>query len=798
MAKAKKKNNVFNIPEEIPIIPLVNMVIFPNVIVPLVINNENLISLINDALSKSKIVGIFSNKPDEEGDFEYDEIYSTGTAAIILKMFRGDDNSSARLLVQGLSRIELKKIISEEPYLIGKIKPIKEKKNKSLKLTALVRTVTDSFLEIIDTSSSLPEDLKIAATSIREPSKLADLIGANLNISVAKRQLLLEENDVQQRLILLSSFLNKELKLLKLSSKIQEDVNEELEKDQKDYYLREQLRAIKRELGETDDESQELEDLQKQIVEKNMPKEALEAAKHELKRLNRMPSASSEYTVARTYIDWLIDLPWNIYSNTDIDLMKATKILDEDHYGLKEVKERIIEYLAVRKLREDTKGSILCFAGPPGVGKTSIGKSIAKAMGRKFVRASLGGVRDESEIRGHRRTYIGSMPGVLIKHIKQAGTQNPVMMLDEIDKLGISNQGDPAAALLEALDPQQNDKFIDHYLDVPVDLSKVLFIMTANYLQNIPKPLLDRMEIIEFPSYLVGEKVEIARKYITPRQIEQNGLEKKDISYSKKAYEFIIQQYTREAGVRRLEQKIEKICRKVAMMKAMGKETGIKVGVEEVKKYLGNKYITPEMANRKNEVGICTGLAWSPSGGSVLFIEANLMKGNSRVKITGQLGSVMKESAEIAISYLKANNNKLGIDPKIFKETDVHIHFPDGSTPKDGPSAGLAITTTLVSLYTGIPIKKSVAMTGEISLHGKAMEIGGLREKTIAAQKAGIKTVLVPKDNQKDLIDIPEEIRNKLEIIPVEHIDEVLNLALTKKPKPLKIKKKLASASVDK
>lgn len=798
MAKAKKKENIFNIPEEIPIIPLVNMVIFPNVIVPLVINNENLISLINDALSKSKIVGIFSNKPDEEGDFEYDEIYSTGTAAIILKMFRGDDNSSARLLVQGLSRIELKKIISEEPYLIGKIKPIKEKKNKSLKLTALVRTVTDSFLEIIDTSSSLPEDLKVAATSIREPSKLADLIGANLNISVAKRQLLLEENDVQQRLILLSSFLNKELKLLKLSSKIQEDVNEELEKDQKDYYLREQLRAIKRELGETDDESQELEDLQKQIVEKNMPKEALEAAKHELKRLNRMPSASSEYTVARTYIDWLIDLPWNIYSNTDIDLMKATKILDEDHYGLKEVKERIIEYLAVRKLREDTKGSILCFAGPPGVGKTSIGKSIARAMGRKFVRASLGGVRDESEIRGHRRTYIGSMPGVLIKHIKQAGTQNPVMMLDEIDKLGISNQGDPAAALLEALDPQQNDKFIDHYLDVPVDLSKVLFIMTANYLQNIPKPLLDRMEIIEFPSYLVGEKVEIARKYITPRQIEQNGLEKKDISYSKKAYEFIIQQYTREAGVRRLEQKIEKICRKVAMMKAMGKETGIKVGIEEVKKYLGNKYITPEMANRKNEVGICTGLAWSPSGGSVLFIEANLMKGNSRVKITGQLGSVMKESAEIAISYLKANNKKLGIDPKIFKETDVHIHFPDGSTPKDGPSAGLAITTTLVSLYTGIPIKKSVAMTGEISLHGKAMEIGGLREKTIAAQKAGIKTVLVPKDNQKDLIDIPEEIRNKLEIIPVEHIDEVLNLALTKKPKPLKIKKKSASAVVDK
>jgi ATP-dependent Lon protease len=776
----------FNIPDRLPILPLMNMVVFPNVIMPLVVNDEALLRLINDSISTTKMVGIFANKPDEEGGYKNNEIYSVGTAVLILRMFRGDRDNTARLLVQGLGRIELKKIEKEEPYLVGKIEQLKEKKTQSLKLTALLRSVTETFTEIINLSHNIPDELRIALNTIKTPSKVADFIASNLNLSIDKRQKILEETDIEERLILLSSYLNKELKLLKLTSKIQEDVDEELEKDQKDYYLREQLRAIKKELGETDDESQELEELQKKLSKKKLPEIAMTAAKRELKRLNRMSSASSEYTVARTYLDWLLDLPWNEEVKDEIDIEKAKKILDEDHYGLKEIKERILEYMAVKKLTEDSKGSILCLVGPPGTGKTSIGKSIARSMGRKFVRASLGGVKDEAEIRGHRRTYIGSMPGIIIKQLRQAGVRNPVMMLDEIDKLSSSNQGDPSAALLEALDPEQNSNFTDHYLDVPFDLSKIMFIMTANYPEYIPEPLLDRMEVIEFPSYIIQEKVAIAKNYITKRQIKQNGLNSKDIKFTDKAIEFIVENYTREAGVRRLEQRIEKICRKVAVIKAKGGKTGVTIDIDKTKEYLGNKFITPEMANRKNEIGICTGLAWSPAGGSILFIEATLMKGTDRVKITGQLGEVMRESAEIAISYMKANANDLGINLKKYEKQDLHIHVPDGATPKDGPSAGLAIATAIISLFTGIPVRKDVAMTGEISLHGKAMEIGGLREKIIAAYKAGIKKVLIPKENLKDLEEIPKEVIDHLEVIPVKHISEVLQLALTKKISGLK------------
>ncbi|HQO08672.1 MAG TPA: endopeptidase La [Clostridiales bacterium] len=779
--KSTQNKKAFNIPDRLPILPLMNMVVFPNVIMPLVVNDEALLRLINDSISSTKIVGIFANKQDEEGGYKNNEIYSVGTAVIILRMFRGDRDNTARLLVQGLGRIELKKIEKEEPYLIGRVEQLREKKTQSLKLTALLRSVTETFTEIINLSPNIPDELRIALNTIKTPSKVADFIASNLNLTIDKRQKILEETDIEERLILLSSYLNKELKLLKLTSKIQEDVDEELEKDQKDYYLREQLRAIKKELGETEDESQELEELQMKLSKKKLPEQAHTAAKRELKRLNRMSSASSEYTVARTYIDWLLDLPWNEEINEEIDIEKARLILDEDHYGLKDIKERILEYMAVRKLKDDTKGSILCLVGPPGTGKTSIGKSIARSMGRKFVRASLGGVRDEAEIRGHRRTYIGSMPGIIIKQLRQVGVRNPVMMLDEIDKLSSSNQGDPSAALLEALDPEQNSNFVDHYLDVPFDLSKIMFIMTANYPEYIPEPLLDRMEVIEFPSYIIQEKVAIAKNYITKRQIVQNGLTEKDILFTDKAIEFIVENFTREAGVRKLEQRIEKICRKVAVIKAKGEKTGITIDVKKTKEYLGNKFITPEMANRKNEVGICTGLAWSPAGGSILFIEATLMKGGERVKITGQLGEVMKESAEIAVSYMKANAKRLGIDLKKFEKTDLHIHVPDGATPKDGPSAGLAMTTAIISLYTGIPVKCDVAMTGEISLHGKAMEIGGLREKIIAAHKAGIKMVLIPKDNMKDLEDIPKEVIDSLKIQPVNHISDVLKTALTKK-----------------
>jgi len=776
-----QSKKAFNIPDRLPIVPLMNMVVFPNVIMPLVVNDEVLLRLINDSISSTKIVGIFANKPDEEGGYKNNEIYSIGTAVMILRMFRGDRDNTARLLVQGLGRIELKKIEKEEPYLVGRVEQLREKKTQSLKLTALLRSVTETFTEIINLSHNIPDELRIALNTIKTPSKVADFIASNLNLAIDKRQKILEETDIEERLILLSSYLNKELKLLKLTSKIQEDVDEELEKDQKDYYLREQLRAIKKELGETEDESQELEELQKKLSKKKLPDIAQTAAKRELKRLNRMSSASSEYTVARTYLDWLLDLPWNEEVMDEIDIEKARKILDEDHYGLKEIKERILEYMAVKKLTDDSKGSILCLVGPPGTGKTSIGKSIARSMGRKFVRASLGGVRDEAEIRGHRRTYIGSMPGIIIKQIRQAGVRNPVMMLDEIDKLSSSNQGDPSAALLEALDPEQNAGFVDHYLDVPFDLSKIMFIMTANYPEYIPEPLLDRMEVIEFPSYIIQEKIAIAKNYITKRQIKQNGLEPKDITFTDKALEFIVENYTREAGVRRLEQRIEKICRKVAVIKAKGGKTGVVIDVNKTKEYLGNKFITPEMANRKDEVGICTGLAWSPAGGSILFIEATLMKGSDRVKITGQLGEVMRESAEIAISYMKSNSKALGIDLKKYEKSDLHIHVPDGATPKDGPSAGLAMTTAIISLFTGVPVRRDVAMTGEISLHGKAMEIGGLREKVIAAYKAGIKTILIPKDNMKDLEEIPEEVIGSLDIKPVKHISEVLKIALIKK-----------------
>ena len=776
-----QSKKAFNIPDRLPIVPLMNMVVFPNVIMPLVVNDEVLLRLINDSISSTKIVGIFANKPDEEGGYKNNEIYSIGTAVMILRMFRGDRDNTARLLVQGLGRIELKKIEKEDPYLVGRVEQLREKKTQSLKLTALLRSVTETFTEIINLSHNIPDELRIALNTIKTPSKVADFIASNLNLAIDKRQKILEETDIEERLILLSSYLNKELKLLKLTSKIQEDVDEELEKDQKDYYLREQLRAIKKELGETEDESQELEELQKKLSKKKLPEIAQTAAKRELKRLNRMSSASSEYTVARTYLDWLLDLPWHEEIMDEIDIEKARKILDEDHYGLKEIKERILEYMAVKKLTVDSKGSILCLVGPPGTGKTSIGKSIARSMGRKFVRASLGGVRDEAEIRGHRRTYIGSMPGIIIKQIRQAGVRNPVMMLDEIDKLSSSNQGDPSAALLEALDPEQNANFVDHYLDVPFDLSKIMFIMTANYPEYIPEPLLDRMEVIEFPSYIIQEKIAIAKNYITKRQIKQNGLEPKDITFTDKALEFIVENYTREAGVRRLEQRIEKICRKVAVIKAKGGKTGVVIDVSKTKEYLGNKFITPEMANRKDEIGICTGLAWSPAGGSILFIEATLMKGSDRVKITGQLGEVMRESAEIAISYMKSNSKALGIDLKKFEKSDLHIHVPDGATPKDGPSAGLAMTTAIISLFTGIPVRRDIAMTGEISLHGKAMEIGGLREKVIAAYKAGIKTVLIPKDNMKDLEEIPKEVVSSLNIKPVKHINEVLKIALIKK-----------------
>jgi ATP-dependent Lon protease len=768
-----------DIPSELPILPLTNILVFPYVVAPLVIQDERRIAVINEALSDRKMVGLFALK-SKEGESQSSnplKLYDIGTVVYILKMFRYPDNSMG-LMVQGLSRIRLEQITKAEPVLKGKVRIIPESIADSIKVKALVREIIEIFQQIVSLSAFLPDELGQAVGNVDNPGRLADLIVSNLKLDVTERQSILEALPVEDRLIKLLSYLNRELELLKLGNKIQSEVKNKLDENQKEYFLREQLKAIQKELGDKDDRTAEIDELKKKIVEAGMPKDVRETAEKELDRLAKMPPQAAEYTVSRTYLDWLVGLPWSFGTDDTIDVVKAKGILDHDHYDLVDVKDRILEYLSVRKLKSTSKGPILCFVGPPGVGKTSLGRSIAASMGRKFVRYSLGGMRDEAEIRGHRRTYIGSLPGRIIQGIKKAGSNNPVFMLDEIDKVGTDFRGDPASALLEVLDPEQNNSFSDHYLEVAFDLSKVMFITTANILDTIPRPLLDRMEVLRLPGYILEEKVEIANKYLIPRQIDENGLKKNQIKFVPMAVRKIIEEYTREAGLRNLEREIGTCCRKVARAIAEGREKSVIVTPQKAAEFLGPRKFFSEVGQRNDEVGVATGLAWTPVGGEILFVEATSMPGGKGLVLTGQLGDVMKESAQAALSFIRSHAKKYDIPDDYFQKQDIHIHIPEGATPKDGPSAGVTLATALVSLFLNKPVKHDIAMTGEITLRGKVLPVGGIKEKMLAAQRAGINRVILPKLNEKDLVEIPENIRKKMTFYFAEWLDEVLALTL--------------------
>ncbi|MCB9474422.1 MAG: endopeptidase La [Candidatus Delongbacteria bacterium] len=766
------------LPSDLPLLAVTDAVIFPGVIFPYVINDARQIKMVHNVLGGNRMMAVFLKKEDGE---DGNRLFPTGTAVQVLKMFSVPDGSMG-LLLQGIRRVVFKGIAGRSPWVRVRLEAVEEDKRQSLRTESYRKELLRSFDDYSSQNSWISDDLKQSIHSVTDPGQLGDLVCANLNFSVEDRQKVLEETSNSARLKTVLELIHKELKLTELSRKIQDEMNRNMEESQKEHYLREQMKVIRKELGDDDDAAVELEELRQLIAKGHLPEHVFQAAERELKRLGRMSPSSSEFTVSRTYLDWLCNMPWGASQKENTDLKRAARVLDSDHYGLEKVKERILEFLAVRKLTESSHGPILCFAGPPGVGKTSLGQSIARALGRKFIRIALGGVHDESEIRGHRRTYVGSLPGRIVQKLREVGTMNPVFMLDEIDKMSSDVKGDPASAMLEVLDPAQNDKFQDHYLNLTIDLSQVMFIATANELDRVPGPLRDRMEVIHLPGYLMNEKLEIARQYLVPRQITGCGINRKHANFQLDGLRTIVEEYTREAGVRKLEQRIGSVCRKIARKVAEGEDVKARINSAKAREILGPDRVIPEVANRIPEVGVSTGLAWSPVGGAILFIESTLMPGKGVLKLTGSLGEVMRESAELALSYIRANAADLGIASSLFTEKDVHIHFPEGATPKDGPSAGITIVTSLVSLMTGCPVRHDLAMTGEVSLRGRVLAIGGLREKVMAAHRAGVKTILAPRDNGKDLAEIPAEVRENLDIILVDHIDEVLAMALAGNP----------------
>lgn len=764
------------LPKEMPILPISEAVIFPAMMVPLVLSDTNLVRLADDCLAGDKILGTFAQKDlisDEDEVDEKDLIYHVGTAVKIQKMLRFPDGSM-RLLGQGIARCRINKFVEGEPYMKAQVELIEEDVQEDSRTLAYMRGVANNFLKIIDASETLSEELKVVVMNIDDPGRLADLIATNLEIDVAEKQSMLEEKSPRKRLQLLSKLVMRELDVLELGQKLQTTVRKNIDKDQREYYLRQQLKAIQRELGDTDEGSVELDELAERIAGADLPEKVQAAAEREYDRLSRMSPGASEYTVSKTYVDWLLDLPWNVSSEDKLDLDRAQQILERDHFGLEDVKERIIEYLAVRKLKDNHRGPILCLAGPPGVGKTSLGRSIAEAVGRKFFRFSLGGMRDEAEIRGHRRTYVGSMPGRIIAGLKECETNNPLIMLDEIDKLGNDFRGDPASALLEVLDPEQNDSFTDHYLTLPFDLSKVMFITTANMLDTIPRPLLDRMEMIHLAGYTNLEKLQIAKRYLMPRQIEENGLTGKHIRFTDAGLMRIIEDHTREAGVRQLEREIGGVCRKVATAVAKGKRKKQSIGAKNLEDYLGPPSYSGDRLRSRLKVGVVTGLAWTQVGGRILYIEGlSLPAGRGNLKLTGQVGSVMQESASAAYSYLRSRFGGRSEYSDFFTKRDIHIHLPAGATPKDGPSAGIAMASVLLSMMINKPLSRRTAMTGEITLTGAVLPIGGLLEKVLAAHRVGIKQIIIPAANEVDLEEIPEEVRDAIEFIPVSQVEEV-------------------------
>jgi ATP-dependent Lon protease len=768
------------IPAELPVLPLKETVVFPQSMTPLAIGQERSIKLVEDAVDGERLlalVTVVNAEPDVPG---WNDLYEIGTAAVIHKLIRVPDGT-LRILVQGVRRVRLERRIKDKPYLVGEFAEVPDEVEETPEVEALTRNVQMLFGRVIAAVPYLPDELELAALNVDDPNALSYLVASTLRLKADEKQHLLELTDAGERLREISRILNRELEVVELGSKIQSQVQSEMEKGQREYFLRQQLKAIQEELGEGDAEQAEVNELRDRLAELDLPEEVRKAVDREVARLEKLPSASAEYGVIRTYLDWIATLPWNKTTQDNLDLERARAVLDEDHYDLEKVKERIIEHLAVSKLRNDASGQILCFVGPPGVGKTSLGQSIARTLERKFVRISVGGVRDEAEIRGHRRTYIGAMPGTIIRAIRDAESSNPVMLIDEIDKMGADFRGDPASAMLEVLDPEQNRGFRDHYLDLPYDLSKVLFICTANQLETIPAPLLDRMDVIPLSGYTDDEKFAIARKYLVPKQLEAHGLDPKQVSITDKGLKVVAREYTREAGVRNLERRIADLCRKAAREVAEGRKTKIRVDEKRVRQWLGPRRFSGEVRKRTSEPGVATGLAVTAVGGDILFIEATAYPGKGRLTVTGQLGEVMQESATAAHSWVRSHAVELGLDPTWFADHDVHLHIPAGAIPKDGPSAGITMATAIVSLVRGAPVADDVAMTGEITLTGQVLPIGGVREKALAAQRAGIKRVIIPRENEPDLEELPEETRSELDFVLADTLDEVLAAAFAGK-----------------
>jgi ATP-dependent Lon protease len=779
---------------DLPILPLKNTVIFPLTVFPLVVQKPRSVRLVDDVVLADRTVALVALRNPEVEEPGPADLYEEGTMATIHRLARTPDGT-LHIIVQGLERIRIVDFTQSEPYMRGKVAMIPDVAFSGVEMEALVRSVTDLFRRLVGLAAYLPEDAVSNVLSTEDPRQLTYMIAASTRMEMSTRQEILELDQVSDKLRLLTKVLTREVEVLELGKKIQTDAQSGIEKVQREYFLREQMKAIQKELGEEDEHAVEVRELREKIESAGMPEEAHKEALRELDRLAKLPPAAAEYSVIRSYLAWLTELPWQVGTVDNLDIARARQVLDEDHYDLKRIKERILEFLAVRKLRQERagmpaeqqeikdhirqerEGVILCFVGPPGVGKTSLGKSIARALGREFIRQSLGGVHDEAEIRGHRRTYIGALPGRIIQAIRRVGTRNPVFMLDEVDKLGADYRGDPSSALLEVLDPEQNREFRDHYLDVPFDLSQVMFITTANILDTIPAPLRDRMEILQLSGYTEQEKLHIARGYLIPRQIKENGLRLQEVDFEQGALARIIREYTREAGVRELERQIGTACRKIATRVAEGAAQSVTIIESAVPDYLGRPPYFYEVAERTQIPGVATGLAWTPSGGDILFIEATKMRGNKGFTLTGQLGDVMRESAQAALSYVRSKAQDLGIDEEMFEKLDIHLHIPAGAIPKDGPSAGVAMATALASLLKGVPVNSELGMTGEITLRGQVLPVGGIKEKVLAAHRAGLKKVCLPRRNEKDLEELPDQVRNEMEFIPVDRVEQVFEAA---------------------
>ena len=788
-------------PATLPVLPLKDTVVFPESVTPLAIGQERSIKLVENVVSGDRVLALVTVKNPDAEQPGWDDLYEVGTAAVIHKMIKVPDGT-LRILVQGVQRIKLDRQVQEDPYLMGEFIELPDELTEKPEVEALTRNVQNLFGRVIGLVPYLPEELQIAAANVDDPSALCNLVASTLRLKTEEKQRLLELTDIEARLRDISAILNRELEVFELGSKIQSQVQEEMEKGQREFFLRQQLKAIQDELGESDPEAAEIAELRSTFDSMELPEDVRKVVDRELARLEKLPTAAAEYGVIRTYIDWIASLPWHKTTVDNLDLDNAKQVLDEDHFDLEKVKERILEHLAVSKLKNDTSGPILCFVGPPGVGKTSLGQSISRALGRKFARLSVGGVRDEAEIRGHRRTYIGAMPGTIIRHLRDAESMNPVVLIDEIDKMGADFRGDPASAMLEVLDPEQNKNFRDHYLDLPFDLSKTLFICTANTLDTVPAPLLDRMDVIQLSGYTEDEKFGIAKRYLVPKQVEAHGLGGDQVTITDKALRLIIREYTREAGVRNLERRLADVLRKAARQIAEGKQRAKKLRIDEkrVRASLGPRRYEGEVRKRTSEPGVATGLAFTAVGGDILFFEATSYPGKGRLTITGQLGDVMQESAQAALSWVRAHADKLGLEPDWFRENDIHLHVPAGAVPKDGPSAGITMATAIASLVRNQPVSEDVGMTGEITLTGQVLPIGGIREKALAAQRAGLKRIIMPRDNEPDLEELPKETKEQMEFVLVDTIDQVFDAAFDGKgathPKPSPVRDRQAAASL--